>query len=320
MGPAPSTRPRGAYVAVCGDVHGHLQLAACAWALEAQRGGRAPEALLLCGDVGTFTDAAPPDAATVRHARQDPCELEFPRAWSRPTSPAWLQALYAPTGDGGLGWSAPIVMVSGNHEGFAHLAALRPADRPSGPVPAEELPAVDPFGRVRLLPSGWRLRTPSGLVVGGVGGIEPGQRAGADYHPDAYLAATDVDVVRGQAADVLLTHQGPAAVQGASSGSPTLDRLLDRPDDTVWFHGHSRATKDPQQRGATTVVPLGDATFDARDRMRVRTEGWARVWRDGDRIAYDRHRPAALPELRFDRWVETDGGAGRVAPHLAAWA
>jgi hypothetical protein len=47
-------RPAESFIGVCGDVHGHLQLALCAWALAQQRSGRKLDAILLCGDVGTF--------------------------------------------------------------------------------------------------------------------------------------------------------------------------------------------------------------------------------------------------------------------------
>lgn len=108
----------GSFIGVCGDIHGHLQLALIAWAVEQQQAGRVVDAILLCGDVGTFTSHCQPDKATVRHAVDNPCELEF-LAWSTESPAPWLEGIFAPIGKGGLGLQAPVIMVTGNHEGFA---------------------------------------------------------------------------------------------------------------------------------------------------------------------------------------------------------
>jgi hypothetical protein len=64
-------------LAVVGDCHGHLQLALGVLARWQQEENLRFEAVFLCGDVGTFTEDGQLDKATRRHARTNPCELEF---------------------------------------------------------------------------------------------------------------------------------------------------------------------------------------------------------------------------------------------------
>ena len=48
------------------------------------------EAVFLCGDVGTFTEDCQLDNATRRHARTNPCELEFLTQWAAEPPAPWL--------------------------------------------------------------------------------------------------------------------------------------------------------------------------------------------------------------------------------------
>src|SRR4051812_38312402 len=110
--------------AVVGDCHGHLQLALCALARWQRELGRAFEAVFLCGDVGAFTADAQLDSTTRRHGKTNPCELEFLTQWATQPPAPWLRFLFTPEEEGGLGLLCPIVMVSGNHEGLAHLEQI----------------------------------------------------------------------------------------------------------------------------------------------------------------------------------------------------
>jgi Calcineurin-like phosphoesterase len=132
----------GRRVAVVGDVHGHLQLALCMLARLAREESLVFDAVFLCGDVGTFTRDSQLDNATRRHARTNPCELEFLRQWSTDPPAPWLDAIFRPAKEGGLGLECPVVMVHGNHEGFGRLQELV-HPMPPGPVGVSELPAVD---------------------------------------------------------------------------------------------------------------------------------------------------------------------------------
>jgi len=316
-------RKNGNAVAVVGDCHGHLQLALCALALWQQREGFHFDAVFLCGDVGTFTDEAQLDNATRRHAKRNPCELEFMTQWSSEPPAPWLRRIFEPVAEGGLGLVCPVVMVHGNHEGFAHLAPLVPAGFPEQPVALTELPAIEPSGRIRLLPSGWLAVTASGLVVVGVGGIERGQRTAA-YHPMAYI--DDAAVARlldADQPDILVTHQGPTSIQG-EHGSETLQLLLDHRAPAVWCHGHSTPHPNPVSAGPagrTRVVPLGGIAFSGRgpNRYAPGADGWAMIARVGEELVVDKRAPPGLRELRQHRWSRTPDGL-LVCPALAGTA
>jgi hypothetical protein len=135
----------------------------------------------------------------------------------------------------------------------------------------------------------------------------------------AYIDASAVEALRSaRELDVVITHQGPARFQGPSSGAEILDPLLDRSGSLIWFHGHSRARREPAMVGSTWIVPLGDATFERHDGWRIRPDAWYRVVRTGGGVATSDRRPAALAELARHAWIERDGCL--VAPHLAAFA
>ncbi len=212
-------------------------------------------------------------------------------------------------------------MVHGNHEGFDHLAALlsHTGAVPAAPVTPAELPAVDSRGRVRLLPPGWRVHVGDDLVIGGIGGIQPGQRLGSSYPPLAHLDPVSVQLLRAaERLDVLITHQGPARIQGGSSGSVALDPLLERRGPLVWFHGHSRQQKSPMQVGEARVVPLADATFDKRKGWRIASDAWHEVARTPGGVATTARRPSGVRELPRSAWAALNDGR-LVAPHLARW-
>lgn len=296
-----------------GDTHGHLQLAlavAARWQTEL---GAEFEAVLLCGDVGSFTSDVQLDSTTRRHAKTNPCELEFLHHWSAVPQPEWLGLLFRSVSEGGMGLTCPVIMVHGNHEGFAHLAMLVPDNSPPvGAVVPGQVPAVDTGGHIRYLPSGWVVQLPSGLRIAGIGGIERGQRF-AEYPELAYIEESAVlSLTRGDRIDVLLTHQGPARVQGAH-GSPTLDILLEEGRPAVWFHSHSIPHPDIVRtgpEGLTTVVSLGDIGFGAHGVPwgEPGKLGWGLATIDGDRVTVQREAPAFLREFHLGRWSVDPNG------------
>lgn len=309
-------------VCVIGDTHGHLQLGLCVAARWQRELGVAFDVVFLCGDVGTFTADEQLDNATRRHGKANPCELEFLYQWSANPQPPWLGKIFVPREQGGLGLQSPVVMVHGNHEGFAHLEQLIPSGFPDRPVEITSLPTVDPGGHIRYLPAGWRCRTPAGLVVAGVGGIERSQRY-ADYHP---MARIDQDAVahllHQDPADVLVTHQGPSALQG-EKGSDTLQLLLDAGVARVWFHGHSirnPAITRAGPGGGVLVVPLKDIAFPSEGPAGddPGDDGWA-LLRTSGRGEVRRERPAFWREYRKRKWKSVADGR-LVSPDLARWA
>ncbi|MBM4088886.1 MAG: hypothetical protein FJ276_05560 [Planctomycetes bacterium] len=318
---------RDAVVAIVGDVHGHLQLACCVLARWQQELGVRFEAVLLCGDVGTFTDASQLDSATRAHAKSNPCELEFLHQWSTKPQAPWLDAIFKPEADDGLGLACPLIMVHGNHEGFSHLERLLPGQTPEEPVELTDLPGVDTNGHLRLLPSGCIVSLASGHLVAGIGGIEPGQRR-AEYHSMAMIDDLAIlNVLERGPVDILVTHQGPSGVQG-DKGAPSLQVLLDQGIARVWFHGHSIAVSEPTRAGraaGTLVVPLGDIAFRApartprAERCEPGDGGWAIAWLREHEIVVDKSPPPFLREFHRRRWTRKDELL--IAPSLApsAW-
>jgi hypothetical protein len=304
------------HIALVGDVHGHLQLALCMLARWQNELHVRFEAVFLCGDVGSFTHASQLDSTTRRHARSNPCELEFLRQWApRPPAP-WLRAIFTAVEEGGLGLACPVVMVHGNHEGFAHLRSLASAP-PEAAVGFSELPAVDAGGHILWLQSGWRLRLPSSRVVTAIGGIERNQRC-AEYDELAFVSEEAVlRVLDAGPVDVLLSHQGPSRVQG-EHGSATLDVLLDAQVARFWFHAHSTPERDISQAGKTTVVPLGDLAFQGDAHDDPGGDGLAILTLDGAGLSVRRETLPFWREYRRHLWTETD--LGLVAPPLARFA
>ena len=310
--PVPFTR-----IAVLGDLHGHLQLGLCTLARWQRETAIPISAVLLAGDIGTFTDESQLDSATRAHANHNPCELEFLTQWSMTPPPPWLDAIFQPHPHG-LGLTCPIVMVHGNHEGFAHLAPLANRRRiPTDRATIDSLPTVDTLERIHYLPSGCRVTLPSGHTIAGIGGMQAGQRR-AKYHPLAYIDEDAVTCLLDARADILLTHQGPRAVQGGH-GSPTLDTLLDPPAARFWFHGHSTPILAPTQVNQTLVVPLGDVTFVSRGSNAgdPNSNGWCLLDLHSDRThTLHRDPPPFWRDARRTHWRQTPGGR-LVHPDLA---
>jgi len=307
-------------VCAVGDTHGHLQLALCMAARWQRELSARFEAVLLCGDIGSFTDESQLDSATRRHAKSNPCELEFLHQWSADPAPPWLARIFASEGRGGLGLDCPVIAVHGNHEGFAHLQSVVPATPPSGHVLPCDLPTLDTGGWLRYLPSGWTCRLSGGLLVGGIGGIERGQRQ-AKYHELAYLDDEAVlRILEGPSLDVLLTHQGPSQTQGDECGSAALQMILDAQVARVWFHGHSTANSTIANAGpdmATVVVPLGDVAFPGRgpEADDPGIDGWCCAGLGGT-LDLARCRPDFWRDYRRRKWKSAAHGL-LVCPDLA---
>jgi hypothetical protein len=85
---------------VIGDVHGHIQLGLCVAARWQRELAVTLDAVFFCGDVGTFTSADQLDSTTRRHAKANPCELEFLYQWAAGGEPRWLGKIFE-TPEGG---------------------------------------------------------------------------------------------------------------------------------------------------------------------------------------------------------------------------
>jgi predicted phosphodiesterase len=304
-------------ILVVGDVHGHLQLALCVAARWQEELRAEFDAVLLCGDVGVFPDVSKLDRATLRHAERNPCEIEFPLQWATEPPAPWLDSIFLPKEDGGLGLLCPVAMVHGNHEDFDHLASLVQGRPPAEAVPMGNLPAVDPGLRIRYIPSGWKAATPSGLVVAAVGGIEDNRRK-PGRHPLAWIDEGAVlNLAAGGPTDVLITHQGPSGAQ-EDHGSETLQILLDAQVASLWFHGHSVRNPDPPQTGRTRVVPLDDIPFSGSGARggEAGEGGWAIASFEDGTVQAAREKPPFLSDFNLNRWRRRKDGL-LICPPLA---
>lgn len=309
------------HVAVVGDVHGHLQLALCMLARWQKELGLQFDSVLLCGDVGTFILEEQLDNATRRHARQNPCELEFIKQWAMLPNAPWLDYIFKSEDEKGLGLQCPVIMVHGNHEGFDHLSRLVGDEVPQHAVGFEELPFVDSGHYIRLLPSGWRATLPSGHVVAGVGGIQFGQRK-VQYHQMAYIDDAHILGLLPYAdeIDIVITHQGPEIFQG-DGGSDSLNLLVEKRVGRAWFHGHTVKNPEIKSLGAKPqVVPLEDVAFimSGKEMYDPGKEGWSFV-ELSEEIKIVRETPSFWRDFRFNRWLAKEGGI-LVAPPLAPFA
>jgi hypothetical protein len=306
---------RNPSLCIIGDVHGHLQLGLCIAARWQQTLKVTFDAVLLCGDVGTFTDESQLDKATRRYAKLNPCEVEFLYQWSVTPQPRWISKIFASEQDDGLGLQCPVIMVHGNHEGFAHLATLKPDRLPKEPVTVCELPPVDSFGYIRYLPSGWKCTTKSGIVIGGIGGIERGQRR-VQYHDLAYLDEEAImNLLESGRFDVMITHQGPRITQG-NHGSSLLDLLLEERACRYWFHGHTIFKYEIIEYGGTTVVPMGSIAFPVKGFRAGEPgeDGWCCLRLENSGMV-QRKRPDFWQDFKKEKWIELPNGQ-LVAPPL----
>ena len=225
-------------ICVIGDVHGHLQLALCVASRLQDELKIKFEAIFLCGDVGTFTDESQLDNATRRHSKSNPCELEFLHQWSKVPQPNWIKKIFMAKSENGLGIECPVVMIHGNHEGFQHLRNLIPKKSSLLPIDIKDLPNVDSGNFIKYLPSGFICKTESGILIGGIGGIEKNSRYAA-YDDLAYINEIDVlKLLYQKELDLLITHQGPYAYQ-SEYGAKSLDPLVETELASVWCHCHA---------------------------------------------------------------------------------
>ncbi len=293
-----------------GDVHGHLQLALSVAHLWQRELGEEFEAVLLVGDLGTFTSEDKLDKATRRFAERNPMELEFMYQWLQTPPPPWIEGIFKPVSEGGLG-IRNVIAIHGNHEDFEYLRSITPERPPSMPVDLEELPSLDPNGFIKYLPNTWVVRLPSGTTVAGLGGVTD-QKKGLITGEELKRMVSTLEEMG--PVDILLTHQGPEAVQG-DLGSPELNDLLGGA--RYWFHGHKVRRTDVVEIKGSTVVPLQPANFS--HSRELDPNGWA-VLRIGEEEEVWRGLPKGAPEVARGRWIRWKFNGREIFVSPLLWA
>ena len=297
------------YVCVIGDVHGHLQLALSVAHLWQRELGVEFEAVLLVGDLGTFTSEDRLDKATRKFAERNPMELEFMYQWLQTPPPPWIEGIFRPVSEGGLGIKN-VVAIRGNHEDFEYLRSITPESAPDMPVGLEDLPSLDPNGFIKFLPNTWVVRLPGGTTVAGLGGVTD-QKKGL-ITEEELLTLMGILGDLGQV-DILLTHQGPEVVQ-EEAGSPELNDLLGGA--RYWFHGHAVRNPEIVTVRGTTVVPLEHANFS--HGKALDPNGWAILRLGGEEKVW-RGLPKETPYLSPNNWIRRRFNGQKVLVSPLLW-
>lgn len=237
-------------VAVFADIHGKFLLPFKLVHHYQQETGRTVDAILQCGDLGTFPDLGALDRATSRHARTDRDELGFHDDFlvAKPEIASFLADL-----------DLDMICVRGNHEDHEFLDRLEQlSDEPRFPI--------DAYGRVFVCRSGIRQELSVGqevLSFVGVGRI--GDRKGRDrptfIQPHERAALRRFRKLRGEI-DVLISHDQEN--DGSSEyGMVELQELLSQVAFSFHFYGHTGApfSRTMASNGVTESVKVKELEF-----------------------------------------------------------
>lgn len=231
---------------VFGDLHGRILPAFRLAAAYAREHRVKIDAIVQVGDLGYFPDPTRLDAATMRHAADDPLELGA-QLVDQPSPEA--DAVFALEHVPEALW-----FTAGNHEDFD---ALDVASR-GMLATATDFP-VDAYERVRAIRDGEVATLPGGLRVGAIWGIDdeaPGARRSAKGR--VAIARRSVTRLSGHPFDVLLSHESPRDAILPGSGSEGLRSLLREARPAFSFFGHySRRGGPVAGVGDTRVYHLG---------------------------------------------------------------
>lgn len=279
------------YIAVFGDLHGHLTLAyrlVRRW----ERAHDRPISLILqVGDLGAFPDLTRLDKSTRRFARRDPEELGFFKYCAGTPEAAAILGADAPNEQR---VDAHLVFIQGNHEDFEFLGRLPDRDG--------DVTAVDAFGKIHFLRSGklW-LTSANGfpLRIAGFGGIAPDEdrkkTPEAAYHRREHALEL---LHQREPVDILLTHDAPFGSLYPDAGSPEVLELIRELRPTYHFFGHAHQTgQQLQLPGTSRSFHLNEVGFADPWRLNAGCFGILR-WNGGDEHEFTFVRDEWLREFR----------------------
>jgi len=244
---------RPVYLAIFGDVHGHLRLMfqLCRhWQLN---NGVHLDGILVCGDLGFFPNLARLDKATRGLADRDPEELGFARYFMLPRplehDPQLERTLRGDPGDLNT-VHCPVIFCHGNHEDFEELQRI---------TGASVFSPVDFFERVYYLRSG---------EVTEISGVRVAALGGAPEHEDTVDAPVVGPLVSAWAArrlrrksfDILISHSGPQGAEGCT-GSRLLAEVITHSQPAYNFYAHYTHFVPPITLGRTQCFWHADVNF-----------------------------------------------------------
>ncbi len=245
------------YIAVFGDLHGHLRLMLQLCSLWQVHSGKTLCVVFQCGDLGFFPRPAAADTATRRFAKKDPEEFGFARWFASAEAEndsLVSRILEGPPADRRT-VRCPVIWCHGNHEDFRALSK----------VTVGMLSPVDRYGAFSLLRSG-EIVDVAGFRLAALGGApEAESRSGtADVSPGIgkYVSQQASKRLSEHDFDVLLAHAGPASTY-ADGGSERIRSVIDERVPSYMFYSHHGRPVAPVRLGSTCCHYLRDVSFDA---------------------------------------------------------
>ena len=219
------------YIAVLGDLHGHITLAfriLRRWEIEH---GHNFSAILQVGDFGAFPPPFRVDKATMRFYEKDPDELSFIDYYHGSTEAAEILSQDAIASRRIV---SNLYFIKGNHEDFTFLSNL--------PEPEDFPLAVDAYNKLYYLPNGKAFTIPAGdnhIKVAALGGIAYNNQWGKDPTSQYYTKSEYRRLCsEAQDTDILLTHDVPFNSLYENAGSKDISDFLHRYQPKLHFSGH----------------------------------------------------------------------------------
>lgn len=214
------------YIAVFGDLHGHILPALKRCQRWQEETGQQLDLILQVGDLGVFPDPARLDPATRRHSKSNPAVLSFAQYFTL-AHPEVVEILRA--------IRCNMLFVRGNHEDHSWLDALEQQA-------TEPCFAVDVYQRLWCLKTGVPYAFVRGneavtlLGIGRIGRPLAAKKARAHYiQPDEQQR---LEHLGEGSIDILLTHDSQQDSFYPGSGSQEISQALLRHRPQYHFFGH----------------------------------------------------------------------------------
>ena len=219
------------YVAILGDLHGHITLAYRLLKRWEEENRKQLSAIFQVGDFGAFPPPFRVDKATMRFYQKDPDELSFVDYFEGSKE---ADEILGESATPNRRIDARLYFIRGNHEDFEYLNGLSEMDG----TPQ----CVDAYGRIFYLPNGSVCSFSLGKIqinVASLGGVAFQNHWGAGPASKHY---TKSDFRRlcadGDEIDILLTHDVPFDSFYENAGSLDILEFIKTYQPKLHFCGH----------------------------------------------------------------------------------
>jgi hypothetical protein len=219
------------YIAVLGDLHGHITLAYRLLKRWEKEHGKLLQAIFQVGDFGAFPPPFKVDKATMRFYQKDPDELSFIDYYDGSTE---ADEILAEDGPQKRKIAANLYFIKGNHEDFEYLQSLSSGN--GYPIP------VDVYGKIFYLPNGNVYSLPIGqttLKIASLGGISQNNHGGKDPKSKFYTKSEYRQLCEtGNDIDIFLSHDVPYNSIIENAGSKDILDFIEIYQPKLHFCGH----------------------------------------------------------------------------------